>query len=675
MALIGRGSNSTMHRIVLIGLISLTVVVNTAGQEQAGYVSAEQVQRDVTFLLIDKDINEVMNRLESESASSASLLRRLVIYGRAGQTARVRNTLKQLASLENWKCAVGWDVEQLLRSADLSFDGQRFFYERICPGTANGAEEFVKLWQSNGDPKQLDAWLAERSTRNHEWLMLRVGLRAKTGTAGEVLDELAADVRAHPSDWARLDLYLGANERADKLQNAAWIADIFAVSTAGDYFKLAERVRNYSLQAGAKLLIKSLDIPFTEADAKLVDHLINHYRSAGPQIKVNWEKQLRYWTKRSLAETYQRMNQSLAAQPLMEELVAMKGDDILLQDVHQLAGQVQMGSGQRVIETKILRDGPARQATAEYWLERARYYGGRGETERERDSYRQALVALPVKREDADALNQRLEVVRSFVFFLARKHNREEDKPELQELLANELGSVPPETNYAFRIALLIIQNELDLADLRDSLLVKRPSFLARLLDGRREWGNDEAYLIKNILYEREIPSELKEKIWSSLASVVRDPGSTRAYHLAEALQYGQQWQRAIPLWRGYIEHARPTNWEGYKPAATASLFTAYCRTKQWQAAEKLLSAQPEVFWRELPKALGEVAIVAAQQNAIDDAMRLWRMSTNLDRRNLEALSQLAQTKAKPQLLAMYSKMKQEDPQSTIPDLALRLLQ
>jgi tetratricopeptide (TPR) repeat protein len=156
---------------------------------------------------------------------------------------------------------------------------------------------------------------------------------------------------------------------------------------------------------------------------------------------------------------------------------------------------------------------------------------------------------------------------------------------------------------------------------------------------------------------------------------VVRDPGSTRAYRLAESLQHGEQWQRAIPFWRGYIEHARPTNWEGYKSDAVTSLFTAYCRTKQWQAAEKLLSAQPEVFWRVLPKALGEVAIVAAQQNAIDDAMRLWRMSTNLDRRNLEALSQLAQTNAKPQLLAMYSKMKQEDPQSTIPDLALRLLQ
>jgi hypothetical protein len=88
-----------------------------------------------------------------------------------------------------------------------------------------------------------------------------------------------------------------------------------------------------------------------------------------------------------------------------------------------------------------------------------------------------------------------------------------------------------------------------------------------------------------------------------------------------------------------------------------------------------LLFAQKDSCWRDLPKALAEVAIVAAQQNATDDAMRLWRISTNLDRRNLEALEQLAHTKARPQLLAMYSQMKKDDPLSTIPDLALRLLQ
>ena len=84
-----------MYRVLLIFLTSLTVVVNTAGQEQREYVHAEQLQRDVTLLLHDKNIHDVANRVESESASTASLLRRLVIYGRAGQTSRVRATLQQ----------------------------------------------------------------------------------------------------------------------------------------------------------------------------------------------------------------------------------------------------------------------------------------------------------------------------------------------------------------------------------------------------------------------------------------------------------------------------------------------------------------------------------------------------------------------------------------------------
>ena len=664
-----------MHKVLLICLTFLLVVLNAAGQERADYVTAEQVQRDVTFLLLDKNIDDVTKQLETESVSTASLLRRLVIYLRAGQASRVRSTLRQLPSLGNWRCEVGYDLKWLIRSADSSFDGQRFFFERICPDDTDRAEEFVNLWNSNGDPKELDTWLAERSKRNDDWLMQRVQLRAKSGTAGPVLDSLAAEVRANPSDWARLDRYLKANSYANNLQEVAWLADTFSVRTAGDYFQLAERLRNYSPQAGAKLLNQSLEIPFTDADAKLVDNLINRYRSVGPSIKVNWEKQLRYWTKRSLAETYQRMNQSLAAQPLMEELVAIKGDDILLEDLHQLAGLVQSGSGHRVIETKVLRDEASRHATSEYWLERARYYDGRHEYDRERDTFRQALVALQAKREDTEAMWRRFEVVSAFAFFLGERHNKKDDKRELEELLTKELSSVPPETNYAFQIALLINQNELELDELKDSLLQKRPSFVMRLLDGQPEWDLDQTILIEMIVNRDQASSDQKEKIWSSLESLVRDPGSTRAYFLADAMRNKNEWQRAIPLLRGYIEHASPANSDSYKSSARRGLFTAYCRTKQWQAAEKLLFAERDLFWNDLPKALAEVALVAAQQNAIDDAMRLWRMSTSLDRRNLEILPQLAQTKAKPQLVAMYSKMKKEDPLSTIPDAALRLLQ
>ena len=662
-----------MHKTLLICLACLTLVLNAAGQEKPRYQFADELQREITFLLLDKNINDVTRQLDSEEASTVtSLLRRLLIYDRAGQTSRFSKTLEQLASAENWQCPVDYDLRLLIRNAAAGDIGtRRLYYERLCPDDINGAEEFVKLWSSNGDPKELDAWLAKRSLGNLEWLMQRVRLRVRSGTAGEVLDDLAADIRANPSDSVLLDRYLKANSAAGSVQDVKWLTDTLDVRTAGDYFLLDERIRNYSPQASAELLQKSLDLPFTDADAKLVNDRINRYLSVGPAIRVNLEKQLRYWTKRSLAETYQWMNQSLAAQPLVEELVSMKGDDVLLEDVHQLAGAVQSGSGQRVVETKILGDETARRSTSEYWLERARYYEGREEYGLERESYRQALVALAAKSDDSMALNERYHVVRLFAFFLAEEHNDKEDQAELDRILTSELNSAPPDTDYAFQIAGLITHGNLQLNTLRNSLLAKRPSFLAQLLGARREWDVDEKSLIQGLVNGNEVPSDLKEKTWSSLQLLVRHPGSTRAFSLALAMTDSAEWQRAIPIWRGYIEYASV---EGEKRRAINHLFTAYCRTKQWRAAEKLLLAQQDSLWRTLPNALAEVAVVAAQQNATEDAMRLWRMSTNLDRRNLETLPKLAHTNARPQLLAMYLNMKKEDPLSAIPDLALRLL-
>ncbi|HXQ36918.1 MAG TPA: hypothetical protein VN843_23100, partial [Anaerolineales bacterium] len=279
---------------------------------------------------------------------------------------------------------------------------------------------------------------------------------------------------------------------------------------------------------------------------------------------------------------------------------------------------------------------------------------------------------LAAKSDNSVALNERYNVVRLFAFFLAEGHNEKEDQAELDKILTSELNSAPPETDYAFQIATLITNSNLQLNTVRNSLLAKRPSFLTQLLGARREWDVDEASLIQRLVNGDGVPFALKEKIWSSLQLLVRDPGSRRAFSLAEAMTGSDEWQRAIPIWQGYIEH---TSQEGDKRQAINRLFTAYCRTKQWRAAEKLLLAQRDLIWRTLPNALAEVAAIAAQQNATEDAMRLWRLSTNLDRRNLETLPQLAQTNARPQLLAMYLNMKKEDPLSAIPDLALRLLQ
>lgn len=140
-----------MHKSLLIFLASVILVQNVAGQEKAQYQSADELQREVTFLLLDKTINDVTKQRDiANSSTVASLLRGLVIYSRAGQTSRVRKTLEQLASTANWQCP-GHDFRWLIWNADGGdFAARRFYYERLCPDDVEGAEAFVSLWSSKG---------------------------------------------------------------------------------------------------------------------------------------------------------------------------------------------------------------------------------------------------------------------------------------------------------------------------------------------------------------------------------------------------------------------------------------------------------------------------------------------------------------------------------------------
>ena len=59
-----------MRKLLLICLSCLALVANAAGQQQTNYTSADEIQRDLTFLLLDKNINEVTRQLESEGSST-----------------------------------------------------------------------------------------------------------------------------------------------------------------------------------------------------------------------------------------------------------------------------------------------------------------------------------------------------------------------------------------------------------------------------------------------------------------------------------------------------------------------------------------------------------------------------------------------------------------------------
>src|SRR5438034_4609330 len=378
-----------MYRALSLCVVVLVFAGNLCAQEKTSYSSMAEMQREITLLLLDKNLTEVANELAHTKANSTvPLMWRLAVFARAGQRARVHQTLQELAAARDWNCSFSAGKEFVRQQSSEDLTGLRFYYERLCPSDASRADDFVRRWEQEGDLRQLDSWLAARSARD-EWLTELISLRRKLGTGSKLFEQLADELRADPANRALLDRYLRAAQFGAN-QDVAWLADVVPMRLAFDYYDLGSRLL-HSHGAAARLLEKSLALPFTEQDAKLTSDLFYRSRQMAPPIKVNWEKQLRYWTKRDLAETYKALNQPLSAQPLVEELVNMKGDDFEAGDAHTLAGMVQAASGQRVVETKILRDEVSRRGTAEYWIERAQYYSGRDEEELELETYRQAL--------------------------------------------------------------------------------------------------------------------------------------------------------------------------------------------------------------------------------------------------------------------------------------------
>lgn len=664
---------------ILISAVCLVLTINASSQEALDRNAIEKIEHDAVSLLLDKDLSVVIDQLAAERPTTvAPLLRHLIIYARAGQGERVRQTLEQLTQASDWQpqsYAVRDKVRNVIGGADLAT--WRIYYERLFPRDADGAEAFERLWDQQGDPKEFDGWLKARSAGSSfgdEWFRLRVYRLAKTGMAGEVVEPLAASVRANPRDLDLIERYLMVNNWAGELQDTAWLADVCEFSTAYENYELGLRLWPRWPQAVARLFKKSLALPFTERDAQLVQERGFRYRSVGPP-RVNWEKQLRFWTKRSLAEAYQALKRPQDAQPLIEEVVAMKGDDIVTEDVHELAGAVQAASGQRVVEARVLRNEAAQQNKASYWIERASYYRGRVEYELEDDSYRKALTALPYNPREPKVTAERLEVVKSFAFSLwERRNERQNWRTEIAKLLRQEFASAPPETDYAFQIARLITKDDFELEELRASLFGEQPDLLARLLAHRVAWDNTEEFLIGRAVSGDAITPAQKDKIWTALEKLISVPGSVRAYRLGEAMMYAGASQRATPLLLGFLKNGAPSDYID-RNMILSELVEAYSLRGDWQAAEKLLFSHADSLWKSMPSLLGLIASTAGKQGAINDALRVWRIKSNLDRSDLTGLQELSRTEAKSQLRAFYLQMKKDDPVSTAPEAALRILQ
>ncbi|HEV7397481.1 MAG TPA: hypothetical protein VGN86_13290, partial [Pyrinomonadaceae bacterium] len=228
-------------------------------------------------------------------------------------------------------------------------------------------------------------------------------------------------------------------------------------------------------------------------------------------------------------------------------------------------------------------------------------------------------------------------------------------------------------SDYSFRLARLIADDEVELDELRQSLLTRQPETVARLLQTHHEWENEDETLIEDIVRGNDTTDAEKAAIWTALEKLVGAPGSMRAYRLGEAMFFAGDMERATPLLLGVLKDGVAINYVD-KQSVLLEIVTAYCQKGDWQAAEDLLTKNNDWAWSSITTGLGHVALAAAQHDSPEDAIRLWRIRANLDRNDLSGLDQLAKTGARKSLLDFYLQMKKVDPAATVAESALAIL-
>jgi hypothetical protein len=694
-----------------------------------------ELEIEIDKILLKKDLLEVIKEAEKSPENNLrNLYKRLILYRRAVNFEKMPQIIKQIlqTAREDKSGFTGGDVIEEILKDELFQDVGTL---RLYLQNSNYISEAVykKLIaicvkdKTACDVGGFDNWLAQKvlENRNEEyyygyWIDQRLLWRESFGIDNtDLLNQFAIDFRNDPGDLDKALRYLS---RFNNPQTVAEIAEKFASKQACDYHVLGERLAANSIytvlnennskariQTGIQFLNKSLQIHFNEKDKELIYKYYLRMTSITPHIG-NYEKQLRFWTKMRLAEIYRQNGEADKAQPIVEELAKMDKSDILSENVSYLAGAVQAASGARVIEKKILSEQVNRQNTVEYWHERTSYYRGRNELLLVLDAYQEGLKNFPAKLNENKFWGERLSLIESlarfsddaFGKFAERAKDKDDDadlseetkqKSELWKKTENFLRTEfqTTKTNPYYSYALIRIIDVSDFKDLLDEIFNRHFDQIVKIYREIPINGGD-MYLVGEYLESETVSDANKEELLNQLFNIAQISNPEKTLKIISFLGENSDnfAARSIPVLvrnLGQIEERlklknlsfterEDTEYliDDYIPA----LFSACLKAKNWKAAEKFMQEKydwSEDFSYNRHESLKSLSVTAAENGDFADSIRFWKIRANLNRRDLDMLSSLAKfSEVRGNLVEFYQTMRQKEPYSPIPEMALEIL-
>ncbi len=622
-----------------------------------------KIEQDVARSLLKHNTDQTLRELSAraEKGDAQSLLSELDICLRAGRESQAASALEKLSAARPKpdKSVLSYAADFLIGREE--WDLSRRFLEIFPQAEPGWGYVFVKHWAQQSKPATIDSWLASRQKANFKyWMSERLRLAAQSGTADALLTELSDAVLKHGTDVEKAQYYVEALQQTARKKDISWMTEACKPRLSWDTFRFGQAIESYSPSTASVFFQRSLSMPYTAQDQKLLDDYMRTHSQALISGNQNWQKQLRGWTRQELAQCYQRCGQSSKAQPLIEQLSAQYPDGLPLYGLSQLSGQVQAGSGARVIEKRLKVAEPGNKNSSEYWLTRAQYYVGRKEERQATEAFEKSIQVAPTAQ--ADEMWQRSRAVSDY----ARYESGLKGKEAAMKILRREFDTCPPGSEYASRLVSDMVWYE----DNNSGFLRGDDEVLWSYLSAHQTWTVRERDLLQKMAHNS---LSTRESFFQRAELLARDNAS-RAAFLGEVLQRNQCAARAVPQLRYAVSHLSEKQ-ELEVEMARSNLFSACLEAGLWRQAEELLPTMiAHLDPDSLTSMLKGLAVAAARCGDKKDALRIWSKKDRLDRSDISSLAELSRYGMKPALIEYYRQMAWQDKNSSVPAAALAQL-
>lgn len=540
----------------------------------------------------------------------------------------------------------------------------------------------IKHWLASGwTVEQVDDWLAARPAGIQPfWIKERLRFAQSHGRAEALLQRLSDGVRRNPA-MTNAVVYLDAllcTRQGGPPPDLSWFGEVVKPARALDAQTLAERLQqlqNWTL--AVDYYRQAIAIPLT--DPEIAE------QSAMRQALIPQEQlraQFAVSAREAMSECLLKLGQNDAAQQQLVEAADIREQHGLRRNAF-LAGSVQAETGQRTLERRIIEAEGKSDNAPEYWCERAQYYRGRQEPDREEEALKKGLsLTTPQLRPEHPGkgyMDSRSRLLSDYVQFLVRQRR----ETEALALLRQELADAPALAESAARAGYLLGFDFSKSATADDAVLWN-------WLSNRPIWGHTEERLLWRMLENaanetgsapaptvsptvEKVPSEKLGQCFTRAETLVGSGNSSRAYALGWIMNRLGFPKRSIPLLQAAFKTA--TDNESKQRAAFA-LVESLLDTGDWKQAEVIFpEAAGLLTAREIPQWHSRLALAAARDGHKADALRLWVRTANVRPTATQGLAELARLGLRDDLAAFYRSMQEEMPASHAPARALELLE